>query len=570
MDLLIFCKILGRSSPVLFIALPLILSAYTHLWNPIGFPAVWVVEGQYMQRAIQVLEGEGLHEPRNIFAHFYDHPFFGQIFLAGMLAATDYPSSPAKSSSISINSIEMLYLVPRLFMGILAIIDTFLVYKISEYCYNRNVALIASILFAIMPATWLLRKILLESLLLPLLLSSILFAVYYSSSRKENNPNTTINYTKRNLDQKVKTTNNNAFMVLPVISGIFLGLAIFVKIPIITMIPLVWYLILSRRRDKSWRAVWIWIVPVILIPMIWLIYAILVGDFDQLMEDLTWNTQRGEIQLDSAVSSILANSLKYIFQIDPVIFILGIAGIIFSEIKRDVFILLWAIPIIVFLFLINFVSFFHLVPLLPLFCIAAAKMVIDLSNRIKNIKVRKILPFTIISAIGVFGLVSTSMLITSNVTSSYFKVYSFLVSYLANQIGLDNPDDLTDKDDDDKIAMIGRHWTQSFYWIPKYVFDVNLDFKKINKADDIKGSINDKERSLIIVDRSMRESFSPGKEITNKTETNTTSYFLTHIATFNNDNPDYAYIYPYTSMSENRDIQWVQIREVNFSTRNLE
>ena len=96
-----------------------------------------------------------------------------------------------------------------------------------------------------------------------------------------------------------------------------------------------------------------------------------------------------------------------------------------------------------------------------------------------------------------------------------------------------------------------------------------MDFKKINNADDIKGSINDKERSLIIVDKSMRESFSPGKEISNKTETNTPSYFLTHIATFNNDNPDYAYIYPYTSMSENRDIQWVQIREVNFSTRNL-
>jgi hypothetical protein len=159
------------------------------------------------------------------------------------------------------------------------------------------------------------------------------------------------------------------------------------------------------------------------------------------------------------------------------------------------------------------------------------------------------------------------MLITSNVTSSYFKVYSFLVLYLANQIGLNNPDDPTDKDD--KIAIVGRHWTQSFYWIPKYVLDLNLDFKKINKADDINGSINDKERSLIIVDRSMRESFFPGKEISNKTETNTPSYFLIPIATFNNDNPDHAYIYPYTSMSENRDIQWVQIREVNFSTGNL-
>jgi Ca2+/Na+ antiporter len=557
---------LGRSSPVLFIALPLILSAYTHLWNPIGFPAVWVVEGQYVQRAMQVLEGEGLHEPRNIFAHFYDHPFFGQIFLAGMLAATDYPSSPTKTSSISINSIEMLYLVPRLFMGILAVIDTFLVYKISEYRYNRNVALIASILFAVMPATWILRKILLESLLLPLLLSSILFAVYYSS-RKKSNPSTTVNYTKRNLDQEVKARNNSTSMVLPLISGIFLGLAIFIKIPILTMTSLVGYLITSRRCNRSWRSLGAWVVPVILIPMIWPIYAILVGDFDQLLEDLMWNTQRGEIQLDSAVSGILVNSLKYIFQIDPVILVLGIAGIIFSEIKRDSFILLWAIPIIIFLFLINFVSFFHLIPLLPLFCIAAAKMMIDLSNRIKNVKVRKILPFATISAIGIFGLISTTMLITSNVTSSYFKVYSFLVLYLANQIGLDNPDDPTDKDD--KIAIVGRHWTQSFYWIPKYVLDLNLDFKKINKADDINGSINDKERSLIIVDRSMRESFFPGKEISNKTETNTPSYFLIPIATFNNDNPDHAYIYPYTSMSENRDIQWVQIREVNFFTSNL-
>lgn len=256
-----------------------------------------------MQRAMQVLEGEGLHEPRNIFAHFYDHPFFGQIFLAGMLATTDYPSSPTKSSSISINSIEMLYLVPRLFMGILAIIDTFLVYKISEYRYNRNVALIASILFAVMPATWILRKILLESLLLPLLLSAILFAVYYSNKKASNSSTSTTNRTKRGLNQETK--NNNTSMVLPLISGIFLGLAIFIKIPILTMTPLVGYLIISRRCNRSWRSLGAWVVPVILIPMIWPIYAISVGDFDQLVEDLIWNIQRGEIQLDSAVSGYL-------------------------------------------------------------------------------------------------------------------------------------------------------------------------------------------------------------------------------------------------------------------------
>ena len=91
MDLVLSHQLLVKFRPALFLALPLILSAYTHLWNPVGFPAIWVVEGQYMQRAMQVLEGEGLHEPRSISAHFYDHPFFGQLSLAGMLAVTDYP-----------------------------------------------------------------------------------------------------------------------------------------------------------------------------------------------------------------------------------------------------------------------------------------------------------------------------------------------------------------------------------------------------------------------------------------------------------------------------------------------
>jgi hypothetical protein len=69
----IFGRMLGRSSSVLFIVLPLILSAYTHLWNPIGFPAVWVVEGQYMQRAMQVLEGQEVFG--NIYTRIRDECF---------------------------------------------------------------------------------------------------------------------------------------------------------------------------------------------------------------------------------------------------------------------------------------------------------------------------------------------------------------------------------------------------------------------------------------------------------------------------------------------------------------
>ena len=74
-------------------------------------------------------------------------------------------------------------------MGILAIVDTFLVYKIAEFRYNRNVALIAAVLFAVMPLTWLIRRILLDSILLPFLLSSILFSIYIRRNPIKNSIN---------------------------------------------------------------------------------------------------------------------------------------------------------------------------------------------------------------------------------------------------------------------------------------------------------------------------------------------------------------------------------------------
>src|ERR671921_2774320 len=176
-------KQFGHNKSIFLLSIPLILSAFTHLWNPIGFPAVWVVEGQYMHRAMQVLEDFNYHyKQSNIYPYPYDHPYFGQYFLAGMLAMLGYPESLHLSSSTSsahgdiTHSVEKLYLIPRVLIGVLAILDTFLVYKIAERRYdsNRTIALIASILFAVMPITWILRKILLESLLLPLLLLSIL------------------------------------------------------------------------------------------------------------------------------------------------------------------------------------------------------------------------------------------------------------------------------------------------------------------------------------------------------------------------------------------------------------
>ncbi|HEX2014364.1 MAG TPA: hypothetical protein VLA68_03970, partial [Nitrososphaera sp.] len=144
----------------LAILVPIALSSFTHLWNPAGFPDLFFDEGIYMRRAMHVLDFGSPQE-----AFFHDHPFFGQIVLAGAMAAIGYPDSlnPAGDAQ----SMASLYAAPRILMGIFAVADTFLIYKISERRYNSKVAIIASVLFAVMPITWFVRRILLDSILLP-------------------------------------------------------------------------------------------------------------------------------------------------------------------------------------------------------------------------------------------------------------------------------------------------------------------------------------------------------------------------------------------------------------------
>ena len=544
----LICKA-GRYRSIIYIVIPLLLSAYTHLWNPTGFPGIWVVEGQYLQRAMYVLDGEGLHEPKNIYHHPYDHPYFGQIFLAGLLSIFGYPDSIGISSSdytvINAHAIEKMYLVPKLIVGILAVIDTLLLFKITEKRYGKTVALIATVLFAVMPVTWFLRKIFLETLLLPLLLSSVLFAIYINMNY--NDCNKLRNGFKEKRIIKIISLKTVSLVLL---SGIFLGLCIFTKIPLFIMIPFIGYIIF--KNTKNWKFLSLWIVPVILIPLIWPIHALSIGEFEMWIKDVKWNSQRDDLSTDRAVSSILINSLKYIFQIDPVFLISGIIGILYAFIKRDHFILLWVLPFLLFLFAINFVSFFHLIPVIPIFCISFAKLIVDVSNKIKNAKIKFITPFVIISGIGIFGLVGTTMLITLNVNLFYFNIYAFLVQYLLNEnnSNLDDPEG-------NEITIIGRHWTRGFYWIPKFIFDLDVDYKKIDKYNDIPEQTTN-EKFLFIVDKKLNRSLEKEKNLKEVTSYKTTI----PIAMFLDKTFYYRdYPFPYTSMSANiPTTNWVQFR----------
>jgi hypothetical protein len=594
----------------------LVLSAFTHMWNPIGFPYFHGDEGHYMRRAMYVLEGFGPQEQRNItwsFEQPYDHPYFGQIFLATVLGLIGYPDILDLKRG-DVVSIEMLHIVPRLLMGILAVVDTFLIYKIAERRYGRNVAFVAAALFAVMPMSWLIRRILLDSLSLPFILLSILFAMHYNKKKKNSYsssssilsssisssiPKTTIssssssssslttyenegsnNNIKNNKKNKKNKSRNNNNISLVILSGIFLGLAIFTKIPAFTMIPLIGYLIIissssssssytttnensnknndvvdnnsttigrriKRRiiitnlRNLNLKALGLWFIPVILIPAIWPVYAISIGEFDSWLDGVAWQTHRQP--------KLLWNTLNAFFQMDPFLFIGGIVGIIFAAvIKRDFILLAWVIPYLAFLYLIGYAANFHLILLIPIFCIAAAKLIVDISTKIiSNKTLKQVLPFAIISAIGIFGLISTILLITTNVSSFQYKVTAFLVQHLLNN---NKVGDHTNND----ITILG---TSSYFWIPKDIFQQQgYNYKGLSSKKPI-----ETEKTILVVDRGFRNLLSSK---TDDGERLRTIYDGTDIiaTTGRNSNIYDIYTYPYTNMRFASEDSKVELR----------
>jgi hypothetical protein len=331
-----------------------------------------------------------------------------------------------------------------------------------------------------MPLSWILRRVLLESIQLPFILSSILFLLY-----------------KRNLTVKSISANNrdtnppnnslNLFTI--VLSGIFLGLAIFTKVPAFLMIPVVAYLVYtsSNNKYKSIKVLGLWFIPVILIPMIWPAYATSTGHFDEWIHGVLWQADRS--------TRSLSNAMEHVFKMDPLLLVLAIAGIVYARIKKDYFLPLWIFPYLLLLFLIDWVYFFHIIPILPAFCIAAAVLLVDIVKKSNKIKILRPLTFSLIGAIIIFGLLNTITLITVNLNSSYFELVSFINQNLPN-----NPNN---KNDEHDVVLVGPNASWGFFWLLKYIFDKDVDFKWFELPKDYIGSITN-ERFLLMADREVR------------------------------------------------------------------
>ena len=345
-------------------------------------------------------------------------------------------------------------------MGILAVFDTFLVYKIADIRYNRKVGFISAALFAVMPLGWMLRGIFLDSILLPFLLLSILCAVYYA---------------KRSGSNSVYNNGINKNIIPIVLSGIFLGLAIFTKITGLYHDPAnsIYHYKASQCKYKNrLKRLGIWFIPVILIPMIWPAYAISVGEFSESIEGIVYPAVRESVRN-------LRTSILLIFEFDPIILLLGGAGIIYSVVKKDYFILLWVLPYLVFLYGIGWVTHFHWIMLFPPLCIVSALLFDNLIKTIKVQKIRHLVGYGIVSAIAISGFMTTTALISSNLNAVYIGLYSYIVKEL--ELGSERNDHNENNED---ITLIGSHRTRALMWIPKYVFNNDFVFRDTDLPND--------------------------------------------------------------------------------------
>ena len=85
-------------------------------------------------------------------------------------------------------------------------------------------------------------------------------------------------------------------------------------------------------------------------------------------------------------------------------------------------------------------------------------------------------PFVITSAVAIFGLISSIMLITANHTFHNFVIFAFITQHLPDFKNTNN------SSSDNKVLMVGSLYLRSQYWLYKYVFNKDFDFMSITDA----------------------------------------------------------------------------------------
>ena len=192
------------------------------------------------------------------------------------------------------------------------------------------------------------------------------------------------------------------------------------------------------------------------------------------MHWVLWQTERNKP---------LELSLISFFQIDAVIAVGGIAGIIVACLRRDFLPLVWVAPFLMFSFFIGWVQYFHLIVLFPAFCIAFAVLLDSIQMNLIKMG-RKFLSNILIISVFIFGIVITTMLITLNVNSANFHIFTSIAEHLPT---------------DGNVTIIGSHWWEwNTYWLTKFV--AHKDYEMIDPFFDRNFKVPVKTDKVLFID----------------------------------------------------------------------
>ncbi len=238
---------------------------------------------------------------------------------------------------------------------------------------------------------------------------------------------------------------------------------------------------------------------------------------------MLWQTQR---------SNSILEIIGYFLLIDPVLFVIGMAGMVYSAITRNKFVLFWFVPFVAFLSLIGFKQYFHWIPIIPILCIGASVWILDMPKYIKYLQ-SKTIHRIIIASILVFGFSSTILIITIDVSYNQFEALSYV---LENQ--------------DEQSTILA---SPVYSWILYDVFNVEnvpIDYSMILFYPV------ETKRITVIADPHFILDQNRGKEI-QKAYNNTLSvkYFESRANDFD------TRIYPYTNLRVNQEGLSIDIRE---------
>ena len=165
------------------------------------------------------------------------------------------------------------------------------------------------------------------------------------------------------------------------------------------------------------------------------------------------------------------------------------------------------------------------------------------TNKIGGIVNQKIASSVIASALVIFGLISTVILITTNVPSYQFEAEEFAIKYLTEK--LDN------YNYSNKVTMLANPF---YFWIPQYVFKVNDIYKGYEEKTPI-----ETKKVLLIVDESFLNVMSRNIPYARVLQN---LYNSTRILISVNETVDrYAMNrYPYTNLNEYTNEKQIEIR----------